>query len=76
MLCILYQVEFGVLWVMVLHEWVVAGSVVRDEEGPPPTVAVVLLTPMQDIRVEEESIARLHFHLHQRKSLGNCNLIL
>ena len=51
------------------RDWIIAGSVVGDEEGPPFAVTLVLVAAMEDIAVEEESISWLHLHLHQGKHL-------
>ena len=55
---------------MVRNHWIVGDTVVRDEEGPASPVTVVLVTSMEDIRVEEESIPRLHLYLNQWKRLS------
>ena len=48
---------------------VVGGPVESDEEGPPPFVTAVLVTLVEDIAVEEESISRFQFHMKQREYL-------
>ena len=48
---------------MVLEHRVIGGPVVCDEEGPASPVAAVLVTLMQHIAVEEESITRLELHV-------------
>ena len=53
--------------------WIVGGPVVCDEEGPAPPVTVVLITAMENVRVEKESITSLHLNIHQGKYLSrNC----
>ena len=53
--------------------WIVGGPVICNEEGPAPPVTVVLVTAMENIRVEEESITSLHLNIHQGKHLSrNC----
>ena len=57
------------------NDRIVAGTVVGDEEGPPPAVTLVLVTAMEDVAVEEKSISRLHLHFYQRKHLRNTRVI-
>lgn len=48
---------------------IIAGSVVSNEKSPPPPVTLVLVTPMEEVAMEEESISWLHPYLHQGKNL-------
>lgn len=64
-----YQFQLGVLWVVVLLDWVIAGPVVGDKEGPPPAVTPVLVAAVQDVGMEEEGVARFHLDIHQGKYL-------
>ena len=64
-----YHVQFGVLRVVVLHDWIVAGSVVRNKEGPSLAITIVLVATVQDIGMEEEGVTRFHLHLHKREYL-------
>ena len=67
-----HQVQFGVLRVVVLEHWVIASSVVSNQEGPPPSLTPVLVATMQHVGMEEQCISRFHFNLNQRQHLhGN-----
>ncbi len=47
------------------NDWVIAGSVVGNEECPPPAITLVLVAAMEHIAVEEQSISRLHLYFYQ-----------
>ncbi len=65
-----YHVKFGIVGMrMDSDDWVIAGSVVGDEEGPPPAITLVLVAAMEHIAVEEQSISRLHLYLYQWQNL-------
>ena len=61
--------QFGVIRVVVRNDWVVAGPIVSNEEGPPPAVTSVLVGTMEDITMEEDSITRIHLYFNQRQHL-------
>ena len=61
--------QFSVVGMGMDNDWIITGPVVGNEEGPPSAVTLVLVTAMEDIAVEEESISWLHLHLHQGKHL-------
>ena len=61
---------------MVGNNRIIGGTVVGDEEGPASPVAVVLITAVEKIAVEEESITCLHFYLDQGKPLWWYNMVL
>ena len=50
-------------------DWIIGCSVVGNEEGPASSITIVLVATMKYIRVEEESITRLHLNMHKRKNL-------
>lgn len=64
-----YHMQFGVVRMRVLYHWVIAGSVVGDEKCPSSVITPVLITSVQHIGVEEESVSWFHLYLHQRKYL-------
>ncbi len=51
------------------NDWVIAGSVVGNEEGPLLTITPILVTAMEHIAVEEQSISRLHLYFYQWQHL-------
>ncbi len=59
-----YHVKFGIVGMrMDSDDWVIAGSVVGDEEGPPPAITLVLVAAMEHVAVEVvQSISRLHLY--------------
>ena len=50
-------------------DWIIGDTVIGDEESPASPVTVVLITTMENIAVEEESITCLYLHLNQGKYL-------
>ena len=64
-----YLHQRDVLWMVVFDYRGVGGPVVGDEEGPAASVAVVLVTLVQHIAVEEEGIPWVQFNLDQRENL-------
>ncbi len=47
----------------------VGDSVVGNKEGPSPPWTVVLLTAMEEVAMEEQSITRLHLNMLQGQHL-------
>ena len=52
-----------VLWMVVVAHRFIRSPVVCNEEGPAPPVTAVLVTPVQDVAVEEKGITGLQLHM-------------
>ena len=44
---------------MMLVNWIVVGSIVRYEESPASVVTVILVTSVQNVAVEEQTVSWL-----------------
>ena len=67
--CTPYHLEWCVLRVMVLGYRTVGDSVVGNKEGPSPPWTVVLVTAMEEVTMEKQSITRLHLNMLQGQHL-------
>src|SRR5690349_18029810 len=54
---------------LTLTIWIIATTVVATNERPAVVLRSVLITAMERIGVEEQSVARLHFDVYQFESL-------
>ena len=68
-----HHFEFSVVGMRMFNNWVVAGSVIGNQEGPPPAITPVMITTMQDIGMDEEGITWFHLHFYKRKNLQGSN---
>ena len=64
-----YHVQFSIVWMWVLNNWIIGGSVVGYKECPSSEITPVLVTTVQHITMEKEGIPRLHFNFFQWENL-------